>query len=73
MAADIETVPRLRASRPRRLFAGAYVGAGRNPDFDVSPDGTRFVMIKSDEASILNQLTVVQNWAKELTPTPSVH
>lgn len=73
MAANIETVPRLRTSRPRRLFTGAYVGAGHNPDFDVSPDGTRFVMIKSDEASILNQLTVVQNWANELTSMPSIH
>ena len=73
MVANIETVPRLRASRPRRLFAGAYVGAGRSSDFDVSADGTRFVMVKSDEASILNQLTVVQNWANELTPTPSIH
>jgi hypothetical protein len=32
----------------------------------VAPDGQRFVMIKSDEASTLRQLTVVQNWFDEL-------
>jgi len=66
MAADIETTPRLRASPPRHLFGGAYAGAARSPDFDVSLDGKRFVMVKSDEASVLNQLTVVENWAEEL-------
>ncbi len=71
MAADIETTPRLRASPPRLLFGGAYAGAGRSPDFDVSPDGNRFVMVKSDEASVLNQLTVVENWAEELKRPPA--
>jgi hypothetical protein len=36
----------------------------------VSPDGTRFVMVKSDEASSLRQLTVLQNEFEELTRAP---
>jgi len=67
MAVDVQTTPRLHTSTPRRLFGGSYVGAGRNGDFDVSVDAQRFVMVKSDEASVLNQLTVIQNWAEELT------
>jgi len=56
----------MHAGKPQRLFAGRYAGTGRNPSFDVSSDGQRFVMVKSDEASTLRQLTVVQNWAGEL-------
>ena len=34
--------------------------------FDVAPDGQRFVMVLSDEAARMGQLTVVQNWLDEL-------
>jgi eukaryotic-like serine/threonine-protein kinase len=54
------------SGKPTRLFAGSFSGAGRDPSFDVAPDGQRFVMIKSDDASTLRQLTVVQNWFEEL-------
>jgi eukaryotic-like serine/threonine-protein kinase len=50
--------------KPRRLFAGPYTGAGQSPEFDVAPNGKRFVMVKSDPKSTLNQLTVVQNWVQ---------
>jgi len=56
----------LRAEKPRRLFSGQYSGAGRDSEFDVAPDARRFVMVKSDDASTLRQLTVVQNWCEEL-------
>ena len=56
----------LRAEKPRRLFSGQYSGAGRDLQFDVAPDARRFVMVKSDDASTLRQLTVVQNWSEEL-------
>jgi hypothetical protein len=42
--------------------------SGRDASFDVAPDGRRFVMIKSDDASTLRQLTVVQNLFEELKP-----
>ena len=54
----------LLVGKPRRLFAGPYTGAGQSPDFDVAPDGKRFVMVKSDPKSTLDQLTVVQNWVQ---------
>ena len=55
------------ASAPARLFEGAYfsppTGAiGRT--YDVSPDGKRFLMIKS--AAGTGRIVVVQNWFEEL-------
>ena len=34
--------------------------------FDVSPDGRRFLMIKSDAAATLGQINAVQNWFEDL-------
>ena len=55
-----------RFDKPQLLFTGDFSGAGRARVFDVAPDSQRFVMIKSDEASTLKQLTVVQHWFEEL-------
>jgi eukaryotic-like serine/threonine-protein kinase len=62
MAVSVEANQSFHADKPRRLFTGPFTGAGRESSFAVSPDGKRFVMVKSDEASTLTQLTVVQNW-----------
>jgi serine/threonine-protein kinase len=66
MAVSIDTAHGVRAGKAQRLFAGHYSGTGREVGFDVSADGRRFVMVKSDEASTLGQLTLVQNWLTEL-------
>ena len=66
MAVAIDTTQAFRAAKPTRLFSGHYSGTGRDDEFDVAPDGRRFVMVKSDEAATLQQLTVVQNWLEEL-------
>jgi eukaryotic-like serine/threonine-protein kinase len=65
MAAPVETVPVLRAGAPHRLFTGAYAGVDGDRKFDVAPDG-RFLMIERVNASISQQLIVVQNWLEEL-------
>jgi eukaryotic-like serine/threonine-protein kinase len=62
MAVGVNTGDAFRAETPRRLFEGAYSGESGESAFDVSPDGQRFLMVKSDEASTLRQLTAVQNW-----------
>jgi serine/threonine protein kinase/Tol biopolymer transport system component len=66
LAVQIESGEALRVGKPSVLFTGDFLGAGRAPVFDVAPDGERFVMVKSDEASTLRQLTVVQHWFDEL-------
>jgi hypothetical protein len=45
---------------PRALFSGRYLATGR--DFDVSPDGTRFVMMRNDDPRSISTLRVVLNW-----------
>ena len=48
---------------PRRLFdrSNYYLRYG----YDVSPDGTRFLMIRRDEGSVPRQLNVILNWSDQ--------
>ncbi len=60
------------AGTPTQLFeASSYVGGSTGPrSYDVSPDGKRFVMLKSSDASAPRatapRIVVVQNWFEEL-------
>jgi eukaryotic-like serine/threonine-protein kinase len=49
MAVDIATEPSFTAGNPRTLFEGAYLCSTSQevPNFDVSADGQRFLMIKA--------------------------
>jgi hypothetical protein len=61
MAVDVETKPMFRAGRPRMLFEGHFL------DYDVAPDGKRFLMIKEDPAeSGPAHVKVVLNWFDEV-------
>jgi len=52
MAVDVTTQGAFSAGKPRVLFEGAYVGTPRSlPNYDVSPDGQRFLMLKGYRAS----------------------
>jgi Tol biopolymer transport system component len=69
MAADIATHPSFTAGKPRVLFEGRYNPApGTTPNYDVSPDGQRFLMIKPSEQAEAapTQINVVLNWFEEL-------
>src|SRR5467141_1450529 len=69
MAVDIATQPSFTAGKPRVLFEGRYNPApGTNPNYDVSRDGQRFLMLKpsEQEASAPTQINVVLNWFEEL-------
>ena len=51
-----------------KLFDGRYaVEPGGQHDYDVSPDGERFLMIAVDEPSAPNEMRVVLNWFDELS------
>jgi len=69
MATAVETKPVFAAAKPKVLFEGHYE-TGVFPfesDYDVSPDGQRFLMIKaSEQESGATQLNVVLNWSDEL-------
>jgi eukaryotic-like serine/threonine-protein kinase len=69
MAVDITAQPGFAAGKPRTLFEGRYERTpATSPDYDVSPDGQRFLMLKrsEQEAAAPTQINVVLNWFEEL-------
>jgi len=68
MAVDYSSQPTFSAGKPKMLFEGAYVPTPRSfPDYDVSPDGQRFLMLRATEqAQAPAQINVVLNWDEEL-------
>jgi Tol biopolymer transport system component len=69
MAVDIATQPGFAAGKPRVLFEGRYEPTPATfPNYDVSPDGQRFLMLKPSEqaAAAPTQINVVLNWFEEL-------
>jgi serine/threonine protein kinase/Tol biopolymer transport system component len=68
MAVSFITEPELRVGEPRLLFEGKYYGGapwGRN--YDISPDGARFIMITDESQSEKpTQINLILNWAEEL-------
>jgi Tol biopolymer transport system component/predicted Ser/Thr protein kinase len=69
MAVDIATQPSFAAGKARVLFEGQYQPSPATiPNYDVSPDGQRFLMLKSSEQTQAapTQINVVLNWFEEL-------
>ena len=59
------------AGTATKLFAGRYfTGADSSRQYDVSPDGQRFLMIKeagaTNQTATPPQVIVVQHWTEEL-------
>ena len=72
-----DTAQGLAPGTPEVLFEGSSYPSTTQPvvDYDLSPDGDRFVMIKTggDTADTTTSIILVQNWFEELTrlvPTP---
>ena len=63
IAARVQATPRFSVVDRKRLFEGSYVPSAIHANFDVSPDGKRFLMI--NRAGTDAQVIVVYNWAKE--------
>jgi eukaryotic-like serine/threonine-protein kinase len=69
MAVDISTQPGFVAGKPRQLFEGKYLpDPYARANYDVSPDGQRFLMLKPSEqtGNAPTQINVVLNWFEEL-------
>ena len=74
MAVEYAGEPTFTPSRPQRLFAlpNRVDAGGILRQWDVSPDGRRFLMVQDEEGSAdprerLSQLVYVGNWFSELT------
>jgi Tol biopolymer transport system component len=69
MAVQVTTQPSFSVGKPRLLFQGTYLTTPlTSPNYDVSPDGQRFLMLKaSDQTRVApTQINVVLNWFEEL-------
>jgi len=68
MSVDISTQPAFAVGNPRQLFSGQYMTTTITiPNYDVSPDGQRFLMLKPNEqAQAATQINVVLNWFEDL-------
>ena len=65
MVVDVSGSADLTLSQPRQLFDQRYVFQNVSlANYDVSPDGQRFVMVKDEAGS--GRLNVVLNWTEEL-------
>jgi hypothetical protein len=63
MAVTVTTSPSFSWSQPTMLFDGPYTS-----DYDVSADGSRFLMIREPEQGRgVGGFNVIVNWFKELT------
>ena len=71
MIVQVSTGPTWSAETPVPLFPAPYVldnaaGGGGNPNYDVAPDGERFIFVERDSPGAPPQINVVLNWFEEL-------
>jgi eukaryotic-like serine/threonine-protein kinase len=64
MEATVSTSPALAITGRRKLFEGPYMAEAYHQNYDLSPDGRSFVMIKPVPGAV--RLMIVVNWAQEL-------
>ena len=66
MVVPIQSDPVFRPGAPQLLFEGPFeTNPGGYPNYDVTLDGSRFIMIET-ETTGLNEIHVVLNWYEEL-------
>jgi len=79
MVVSVTTSPEFRASAPRQLWEGDYSeGSGAScgmpgvssSNYDVTPDGQHFLMVRDDDRVGAKQIVVILNWAEELKNRP---
>ena len=68
MAVPVRSAPAFGAGRSEEFFTESYIVLiGRN--YDIAPDGHRFLMVKpveTTEGGSRNDVVLVQNWFEEL-------
>ena len=69
MASAVQVKPTFAAAKPKLLFVRHYEATPQSflANYDVSPDGQRFLMVNaSEQEQASTQINVVQNWFEEL-------
>jgi len=67
MVVSVSETPQMRVSAPRALFGGPFVW-DRPGNYDVAPDGERFVMVQrsTDDTGAAERLRIVLDFSTEL-------
>lgn len=65
MVVETTTKSAFSAGNPKLLFEGHYATFQSYPDYDVTPDGQRFLFAKASEEA-RPEISVVLNWPVEL-------
>ena len=79
MAVPVSTTPPFKAGRPEELWKGHYSHGmssscgqpgATSSNYDVTADGSRFLMIKDDDQdrAVSKQIVVALGWANEIGP-----
>jgi hypothetical protein len=63
---EVTTEPAVSISKPRALFEGLYEVMDGPINYDVTPDGRRFLMVKMERSEAPTELRVVTGWDREL-------
>jgi hypothetical protein len=67
VAAAVGTAPAFSVRSQRVLFSSVdYSSNVFTPEYAVSPDDRRFLMIRREEPEFANEVVVVLNWFEEL-------
>jgi hypothetical protein len=66
MSVAVNTTGALKLGERRKLAALSGYDAGQFHEFDVSPDGQRFLLIRTDPSSRPMRLDIIVNWLDEL-------
>jgi len=64
---QVTNSPTFATGRSTVLFAsGNYAAYEASPQYDVSPDGKRFLMMRAGTGTLTDRVIVVENWFEEL-------
>ena len=67
MAVDITTTPTAVVGKTRKVFERPYNRSNAFwPNYDVSPDGQRFLMVKGSPPMPATRINVVLDWSEDL-------
>src|SRR5262245_15589945 len=68
MVVDIDATTGFRAGKPRLLFEGPYLSTTALNNYDITPDGRRFIMtrVAGNPEPPFTQMHVILNWFTEL-------
>jgi len=67
MVVEVQSEPAFTSGRPQLVFEVPYLpDPFGTSNYDISPDGQRFLMLIEDTAQAQGQINVVLNWFEEL-------